>query len=240
MVAVDPTSPISGGAVLGDRIRMGELATDDGVFIRSLASRGSFGGLSLAAGRVADVLDAFGCELILFETVGMGQVGDDIREQASTTVVVLVPESGDGIQVMKAGILELADIVVVNKSDRPGASDLLRWLQNLPAGAGGDWRPPVLSTCAQDGEGITDLWAAIEKHRAFRRQTEAPEEHSRRFWHQRFMRLAQGYIFRDFQNSLDADAKLPAEVGEVLAGRKSLRKLLTETVERFYRRQGHR
>lgn len=128
VVAVDPTSPLSGGALLGDRIRLRDLATDPGVFIRSLASRGSLGGLSLAAGRVADVLDAFGCDVVLLETVGMGQVGDDVRHESDTAVVVLVPESGDGVQTMKAGILELADVLVVNKVDRPGASDLLRQL----------------------------------------------------------------------------------------------------------------
>ena len=128
VVAVDPTSPLSGGALLGDRIRLRDLATDRGVFIRSLASRGSLGGLSLAAGRVADVLDAFGCDVVLLETVGMGQVGDDVRHESDTAVVVLVPESGDGVQTMKAGILELADVLVVNKVDRPGASDLLRQL----------------------------------------------------------------------------------------------------------------
>src|SRR5262245_61680331 len=121
VVAVDPTSPFTGGALLGDRVRMGPKASNGGVFFRSLASRGSLGGLALHASEVADVLDAFGCTWVLLETVGVGQSELDVAEKAHTTLVVLVPESGDGIQAMKAGLMEIADVLVINKADRPGA-----------------------------------------------------------------------------------------------------------------------
>jgi LAO/AO transport system kinase len=235
MVVVDPTSPVSGGAVLGDRIRMNELATDRGVFIRSLASRGSFGGLSLAAGRVADVLDAFGCDVILLETVGMGQVGDDIREQSTTTVVVLVPESGDGVQVMKAGIIELADVLVVNKSDRPGARELVRQLESLPRERGRDWSPPVLGTSAQNGDGIEDLVSALDRHHEYLEQSRQPCGRDDAFWRRRFARLAENAILRDFRRSLRPDQDLDADVQQVLAGRRPLETLLAETLASFYR-----
>jgi len=150
VIAVDPTSPFTGGALLGDRIRMNELATDPGVFIRSMASRGALGGLALATKEVADVLDAFGFDRILIETVGVGQSELDIAAAADTTIVVLVPESGDAIQAMKAGLMEIADLYVVNKADRPGAQRLAkeievmlnlrtgRYLRNLPAHHGVD------------------------------------------------------------------------------------------------------
>jgi GTPase len=126
IVAVDPTSPFTGGALLGDRIRMGELATDPGVFIRSTATRGSLGGLALTSGEVADVVDAFGFDRVLLETVGVGQSELDIAAAADTTIVVLVPESGDAVQAMKAGLMEISDVFVVNKADRPGAERLAR------------------------------------------------------------------------------------------------------------------
>lgn len=131
VVAVDPTSPFTGGALLGDRIRMGEIATDPGVFIRSMATRGSLGGLALATKEVADVLDAFGFDRVLIETVGVGQSELDIAAAADTAVVVLVPESGDSIQAMKAGLMEIADLFVVNKADRPGAERLAREVETM-------------------------------------------------------------------------------------------------------------
>ena len=126
VIAVDPTSPFTGGALLGDRIRMNEVALDDGVFIRSMATRGSLGGLALSAGEVADVMDAFGFDRVLVETVGVGQTELDIASAADTTVVILVPESGDGIQAMKAGLMEVSDVFVINKADRPGADRMVR------------------------------------------------------------------------------------------------------------------
>ena len=168
VVAVDPTSPFTGGALLGDRVRLGAIGNDPRVFFRSLASRGSLGGLSLHTAEVADVLDAFGCETVLLETVGVGQSELDVAEKADTTVVVLVPESGDGIQVMKAGLMEIADIFVVNKADRPGAADMIGEIRStLDLRKWGGWRPPVVETRARDGAGIDGLMEALGAHREF-------------------------------------------------------------------------
>jgi LAO/AO transport system kinase len=173
VVAVDPSSPFTGGAVLGDRIRMQGHALDTGVFIRSMATRGSLGGLSRATGEVIKLLGAFGFPWVLVETVGVGQTELDIMKLADTTVVVLVPESGDAIQTMKAGLMEAADVFVVNKADRPGAPALvaeLRFnvhLHQTSPGAPRDieWEIPVLTTEAQNDVGIADLLAAIKAHR---------------------------------------------------------------------------
>ncbi len=174
IVAVDPTSPFTGGAVLGDRIRMAEFATDPGVFIRSMASRGSMGGLARRTQEVADILDAAGKDVILFETVGVGQTELDIAEAADTTVVVLVPESGDAIQTMKAGLMEIADIFVVNKADREGADrikmELELMLQLRPDAEGAGWRPPIQLTVASRGEGVDELLGKIEQHGRFLRR----------------------------------------------------------------------
>jgi LAO/AO transport system kinase len=170
VVAVDPTSPFTGGAVLGDRIRMMEYATDPGVFIRSMASRGSLGGLSRKAQDVADVLDAAGKEVIIFETVGVGQTELDIADTADTVIVVLVPESGDAIQTMKAGLMEIADIFVVNKADREGTDKLqmeLEMMLNLRPQNSGRWKPPILSTTAHEGIGVESLKERMDEHREY-------------------------------------------------------------------------
>ncbi len=168
VVAVDPTSPFSGGAILGDRIRMQRHATDDGVFIRSLATRGHFGGLTASARAVITVLDAMGKDYILVETVGVGQDEVEIAATAYTTIVVTVPGMGDDIQAIKAGILEVADILVVNKADREGASrtyqELLQMLELRSPSRETAWRPPVLLAQAKDNEGIDALMAAVRQH----------------------------------------------------------------------------
>lgn len=176
ILAVDPSSPFTGGALLGDRIRMNDLATESGIFIRSMATRGSHGGLSATTREATDLLDAFGFDKILLETVGVGQSELKIASQADTTVVVLVPESGDGIQAMKAGLMEVADLFVVNKSDRPGADRLKKeirivtHLRDPDAGpAGGTdrgWDPPILKTVASEGEGVGPLADALARHHA--------------------------------------------------------------------------
>ena len=173
MLAVDPSSPFSGGALLGDRVRMQDHATDDGVFIRSMASRGQLGGLSAAVPQALRVLDAAGCDVVLVETVGVGQAEVEIASLADTTLVLLAPGMGDGIQAAKAGILEIADIFVVNKADRDGADQVvrdLRYMQSLGGrhSAAGAWRPPIVKTVARTrGEGIDDVVAAIDKHRGW-------------------------------------------------------------------------
>ena len=168
VLAVDPTSPFSGGALLGDRIRMGDHATDSGVYIRSMASRGHLGGLSWAAPHALRVLDAAGCDVVLVETVGVGQSEVEVSGLADTTLVLLAPGMGDGIQAAKAGILEVGDIFVVNKADRDGAQSTRRELRSViamserPEGA---WKPPIALTVASRGEGIDEVVAEIDRHR---------------------------------------------------------------------------
>ncbi|HET9897717.1 MAG TPA: methylmalonyl Co-A mutase-associated GTPase MeaB [Streptosporangiaceae bacterium] len=169
VLAVDPTSPFSGGALLGDRVRMADHATDTGVFIRSMASRGHLGGLSWAAPQALRILDAAGFDVIFVETVGVGQAEVAIAGLADSTLVVLAPGLGDSIQTAKAGILEIADIFVVNKSDRPGAHDVVRDLRNMLNMATYDrgWKPPIVSAAAAPGEGIDELVAKIGAHWSF-------------------------------------------------------------------------
>jgi LAO/AO transport system kinase len=169
VLAVDPSSPFTGGAILGDRVRMSEHSTDPGVFIRSLATRGHLGGLSLAVPEAVRVLGAVGFTTVLIETVGVGQVEVEIAGAADTSIVVVNPGWGDSVQANKAGLLEIADIFVINKADRPGAAQARRDLDNMldldPAM--GEWRPPIVLTTATSGEGIADLWAAADEHRAY-------------------------------------------------------------------------
>lgn len=168
IVAVDPTSPFSGGALLGDRVRMFELSGDEGVFIRSMASRGSLGGLAGTTSDVCDVLEAAGFERILIETVGVGQSELEVAGAADTTLVVLVPESGDAVQAMKAGLMEIGDVFAVNKADREGAERAAHALRSmLHLGARRDeWEPPVCLTVAQSGQGIAELEATMARHLA--------------------------------------------------------------------------
>lgn len=169
IVAVDPTSPFSGGAILGDRVRMQALSGDQGVFIRSMATRGSLGGLAWTTRDVVAVLDAAGFDVVIIETVGAGQSEVEIADAAHTTVVVTVPGLGDDIQAVKAGILEIADVFAVNKADLAGADQAvaqLRTMLNLDP-HGGDWRPPIIKTVATTGNGVTDLVDAIEEHYAY-------------------------------------------------------------------------
>lgn len=165
VLAIDPTSPFTGGALLGDRLRMQDHATDPGVFIRSMATRGHLGGLALAAPEAVRVLDASGVDLIVVETVGVGQAEVEVATQADTTLVVVAPGWGDAVQASKAGILEVADVFVVNKADREGAVEAARDLeQMLRLGPELEWTPPVVRTTAISGEGIDDLWDAVERH----------------------------------------------------------------------------
>lgn len=167
VLAVDPTSPFTGGALLGDRLRMQDHATDPGVFIRSMATRGHLGGLTWAVPHALRVLDAAGSHVIVLETVGVGQAEVEIVHAADTIVVVLAPGMGDSVQANKAGLLEIADIFVVNKADKEGARETLRDIeQMLHLGVATDWTPPVLMTQADDGTGVEELWDAIESHRA--------------------------------------------------------------------------
>lgn len=167
VLAIDPTSPFSGGAILGDRVRMQQHATDPGVYIRSMATRGHLGGLALATPLAVRVLDAVRMPWVIVETVGVGQVEVEIAGAADTTVVVINPGWGDAVQANKAGLLEIADVFVVNKADRDGVAETARDLEMmLDMSAGSDWRPPVLRTVATTGEGVDELWDAVLAHRA--------------------------------------------------------------------------
>ena len=168
VLAIDPSSPFSGGALLGDRIRMQQHATDPEVYIRSMASRGHLGGLAWATPQAVRVLDAAGCDVVLVETVGVGQAEVDIASLADSTVVLLAPGMGDGIQAAKAGILEIADLLVVNKADRDGANATVRDLRAMLAlgqRQPGAWRPPVLTTIASRGEGVAEVVSEVNRHR---------------------------------------------------------------------------
>jgi LAO/AO transport system kinase len=168
VLAVDPSSPFSGGAILGDRVRMQDHALDTGVFIRSMATRGHLGGLALAVPEAIRVLAAVGLPLVLVETVGVGQVEVEVADATDTTVVVVTPRWGDAIQANKAGLLETADVFVINKADNPGAGETRRDLeQMLDLSALGGWRPPVIATVAPKGEGVDELWAEIGRHQEY-------------------------------------------------------------------------
>ncbi len=168
VLAIDPSSPFTGGAILGDRVRMQDHATDTGVFIRSMATRGHLGGLSLATTEAIRLLDAVGCPWILVETVGVGQVEVEIAGKVDTTIVVVNPGWGDAVQANKAGLMEIADIFVINKADRKGADETRRDLEqmlDLSDLAHDAWRPPILQTTATSGEGVEELWNVVVKHR---------------------------------------------------------------------------
>jgi LAO/AO transport system kinase len=181
VLAVDPTSPFSGGAVLGDRVRMQDRVADPGVYVRSMASRGHLGGLSAAAPRALAVLDAARFPYLLIETVGVGQDEVEITRAADTTIVVVTPGWGDGIQAAKAGILEIGDVFVVNKADRPGVDDTVADLRTMLAmGPDRAWTPPIVPTVAERGDGVADLWSAVTGHREHLSRTGLLDERRRR------------------------------------------------------------
>ena len=221
VLAVDPSSPFSGGALLGDRIRMTEHASDPEVFIRSMASRGHLGGLSWAAPQALRVLDAAGCDVVLLETVGVGQSEVEVAGTADTTVVLLAPGMGDGIQAAKAGILEVADVLVVNKADREGADRTVRDLRHaVQMGEGSahpGWRVPVVRTVATDGTGVDDLVAAIGAHQVW---LGSDGLRARRV--QRATREVEGLALEALRSrvgGLHGDSRLEVLAGAVVDGR---------------------
>lgn len=201
VVAVDPTSPFTGGAILGDRIRMMECATDPEVFIRSMASRGSLGGLSRKAQDVADVLDAAGKDVVIFETVGVGQTELDIADTADTVIVVLVPQSGDAIQTMKAGLMEIADIFVINKSDREGTEKLKLELEQMLSLRHQNelrWLPPIVSTVAIQEVGIRELKGKLDEHKAYLEKHDLLEAKRMKRINSKVKSLLQAQLLEDF------------------------------------------
>jgi LAO/AO transport system kinase len=180
VLAVDPSSPFSGGALLGDRVRMQSHATDPEVFIRSMATRGHLGGIALATPEAVRVLEAAGKDIVIIETVGVGQSEVEITDACDSTLVVLNPGWGDSVQTAKAGLMEIADVFVVNKADRPGTRDTVRELKQMLDMSDGEWRPEIVETVATKGDGVDELWAAIEKHRAYQEERGLLDERRRR------------------------------------------------------------
>ena len=204
IIAVDPTSPFTGGALLGDRVRMTEVEMDSGVFIRSMASRGSMGGLSKKSKEAADILDASGHDVIMMETVGVGQSELDVAGAADTTIVVLVPESGDGIQAMKAGLMEIADFFVLNKADRPGAEQAvmsLKMILGFRPHHEGSWMPDVVTTQASEGKGVKEVALLIKSHQEFLRASGSLEQKRRARLERRIREIIDDQLHLDFWNS---------------------------------------
>jgi LAO/AO transport system kinase len=251
VIAVDPTSPFTGGALLGDRIRMESVSLDPGVFIRSMATRGAQGGLATTTEEVADVLEAFGFERILIETVGVGQTELDVAATAETTVLVLVPESGDGIQTLKAGVMEIAELYVINKSDRPGADKLKNEVEvmlgirrgnafahitphhNPRAAQGGagrrgetaatadSWEPPVLTTVASKGEGINELVGALDRHHDYLVSSGKRDERRKRRLAARTRAVVNRAIRQWVWDETKAEDLVARRLDEVAAGTRS-------------------
>ncbi len=219
IIAVDPTSPFSGGAVLGDRVRMSSLFTDPGVFIRSMATRGGHGGLAVRTKEVCDVLDAFGEELIIIETVGVGQVELDIAATAHSTVVVLVPESGDSIQTMKAGLMEIGEIFCINKSDRDGADRLAMEIElMLELKRWDGWTPPVVKTVATSGTGVAELYSRLEQHREHLLASNTMTKRRREALKAEIVQLVQERLMRNIWRRPRIADELSQLVEQVLAG----------------------
>jgi LAO/AO transport system kinase len=222
VLAVDPSSPFSGGALLGDRVRMQDHATDDGVFIRSMASRGQLGGLAAAVPQALRVLDAAGCETVLIETVGVGQAEVEVASLADSTVLVLAPGLGDGIQAAKAGILEVADVYVVNKADRDGADQVARDLRSMQSLGGrhsepGAWRAPIVRTVASRDEGVSDLLAALGRHEDWMRAHGELHRRRRVRAATEIESIALGEVRRRFA-AVHGSAALEAAADRVVAG----------------------
>jgi LAO/AO transport system kinase len=239
IVAVDPTSPFSGGALLGDRLRMQDITNDEGVFVRSMATRGTLGGLSKATADTVKILDAFGKDFILIETVGVGQDEVDIAKTADTTLLISVPGLGDEIQALKAGIMEIGDIFVVNKSDREGADRLVTELSLMldlnPAM--GPWRPPIVKIVATLGEGILDLTEKIWKHRQFLQEGSGLLRKRNERAKQEILNLIEGEVSKYIHKMLKYDVTFDEVIEQVVARKKdpySYAQKVTEPFAKYY------
>ena len=237
IIAVDPTSPFTGGALLGDRIRMGDLATDPGVFIRSMATRGSLGGLAQRTQEVADLMDAFGFDIVMFETVGVGQSELDVVEAADTTVVVLVPESGDSIQAMKAGLMEIADIFVVNKADREGADRMVSEIQYVLEfnKDSRSWKPPVTQAIAHTGEGIDRLLQFIKEHLDFQNQNQIRTKKQKKRVENYVRQIIEENLLKEFWQP-SQEEKLSFQIEQIIEKKRSPYAVSEELLENFKNR----
>ena len=219
VVAVDPSSPFSGGAILGDRVRMLGHSGDRGVFVRSMAARDNLGGLATASRDVARVMEAYGFDVVLLETVGVGQSELDVVKVADSVVVVAVPGLGDTIQTLKAGILEIADLFVVNMADRPGADRTVAELKAmLQLGARGDWSPPILETVASEDKGVREVWEALRRHRAHLEASGGLVERRRRRVETEVLELVERDVRRRLRARLEVDGTVARLVGAAREG----------------------
>ena len=240
IIAVDPTSPFTGGALLGDRVRMTDVELDRDVFIRSMSSRGSLGGLSKKAKEAADILDASGHQVILMETVGVGQSELDVAGAADTTIVVLVPESGDGIQAMKAGLMEIADFFVMNKSDRPGADQAVMSIKMIlgfrpsSGGIGPVWLPDVVKAVGSEGKGIEEIAGLIAGHRKFQEESGRLEQKRRARLKRRIRDLVEEQLEEGFWNE-QRTGVLERELGGVIERQMTPYDLATKLIKDFRR-----
>jgi len=221
IVAIDPTSPFSGGALLGDRIRMQSLAGDKDIYIRSMATRGQLGGLAPTTQDVIAILDAAGCDVVLVETVGVGQDEVEVARLADATALLLVPGMGDEVQTFKAGVMEIADLYVLNKSDLPGAERLEQELSAMLAMASGEdgWRPPIVKAIATTGAGVADVRQALEHFRLYQKQSAGKEERRRRYWRSRLLELLRRNLFEKVVTERLPDGSLERLIDEVVAHR---------------------
>lgn len=237
IVAVDPSSPFSGGALLGDRIRMAKLSDQNNAYIRSMATRGSGGGLATATRDVCVVLDAFGFDMLLVETVGVGQVELDVMDAVDTIVVVLVPESGDTIQAMKAGLMEIADIFCLNKSDREGAGRMAAELNMMldVKRHNSEWQYPVVQTSALKGLGIGDLQAQIHAHHSYLTETGALDKRRRRQVRVEIYKHLQDRLLEEVNRRLGGKPVLDEVVDEIASGESDPFTKATEIFDRYFK-----
>jgi LAO/AO transport system kinase len=236
IVAVDPTSPFSGGAILGDRIRMSSHHTDPGIFIRSMATRGALGGLSHTTADIATVLDASGRDLVMIETVGVGQDEIDIVRLADVTLVILVPGMGDDVQSIKAGIMEIADIFVINKADRDGADRVereIRAMQSLAHPRTDNWTPPVLKTVAADGTGVPELAVAIDSYEKFLDSTELGRKRRMENWRNRLISMLRDELLERVLRQQMSDEDATRYAAEVAEHKRDPYTLIDEIIAKF-------
>jgi LAO/AO transport system kinase len=232
ILAVDPTSPFSGGAILGDRVRMQSLANDPGVYIRSMATRGQLGGLAPTTQDAVTILDAAGCEIILIETVGVGQDEVEVARLADVTVLLLVPGLGDDIQTFKAGVMEIADVYVVNKADRAGADRVeqevtaMLSLASRPDG----WRPPIVKTVATTGQGIAELVQALDQFHAFSQRGEVTERRRKEHWRSRLLDLLRQTLFERAVAEPLLDGSLDRQVADLLSHQRDPHQVVEEII----------
>ncbi|MGB7190626.1 MAG: methylmalonyl Co-A mutase-associated GTPase MeaB [Acidobacteriaceae bacterium] len=237
VIAVDPSSPFTGGALLGDRIRIRERANDDGLYVRSMATRGSLGGLATTTADVAQVIEASGRDVLLIETVGVGQDEVEIVRLADVTVVVLVPGMGDDVQSLKAGIMEIADVFAINKADRDGADRVekeIRAMQSLSRAAQNEWTPPVVKTTATTGEGTEALFQAIEQRRHWLAAEGRLETRRIAYWRERIEAMLRRSLLAEARTHGLTEAELQRHAQQVAAGAQDPYQLIPQLVAQFF------